>query len=100
MNNKYNYKEDKEYLEYLEREKREAHLTIYDDANNNHSEVKCPICKKNELLEEGANAISRKDNETEICSDCGRKEAMEELENMVGIVKNKDGSFEIDPTLL
>jgi hypothetical protein len=40
---------------------------------------KCPVCKQNDLLEEGANALSRKDNETEICSDCGRKEAMEEL---------------------
>lgn len=39
----------------------------------------CPICNENELLEEGANALSRKDNETEICSDCGMKEAFEEL---------------------
>lgn len=28
---KYNYEEDPEYLEYLEREKREAHTHIYDD---------------------------------------------------------------------
>lgn len=41
----------------------------------------CPVCKKNELLEEGANALSRKDNETEICSDCGTAEAIEEMNN-------------------
>lgn len=38
---------------------------------------KCPICKVNELGEEGANALSRKDNETEICSDCATKEALD-----------------------
>lgn len=27
----YKVEEDKEYLEYLEREKREAHISIYDD---------------------------------------------------------------------
>lgn len=40
----------------------------------------CPSCEKNELREEGGNALSRKDNETEICSDCGMKEALEEYE--------------------
>ena len=40
----------------------------------------CPVCKKNELLEEGANALSRKDNDTEICNDCARNEAIEEFE--------------------
>jgi RNA polymerase subunit RPABC4/transcription elongation factor Spt4 len=39
---------------------------------------KCPVCKLNELREEGANALSRKDNETEICSQCATKEAIEE----------------------
>lgn len=34
----------------------------------------CPICKKPII---GYPAISRKDNKTEICSSCGRKEAME-----------------------
>jgi RNA polymerase subunit RPABC4/transcription elongation factor Spt4 len=43
----------------------------------------CPICKMNDLLEEGANALSRKDNKTEICSECGVAEAMEELEKML-----------------
>lgn len=31
MKKPYDYREDKEYLEYLEREKKDAHLTIYDD---------------------------------------------------------------------
>lgn len=34
---------------------------------------KCPLCKKQYT---GYPAISRKDNKTEICPDCGRKEAM------------------------
>lgn len=34
----------------------------------------CPICKKEY---EGYPAISRKDNETEICPDCGQKEALD-----------------------
>ena len=42
--------------------------------------MKCPVCKTNELLEEGLNALSRKDNETEICDECGTKEALEEIE--------------------
>ena len=40
---------------------------------------KCPVCKKNELREAGGNALSRKDNKTEICSACGTREALEEL---------------------
>jgi hypothetical protein len=39
----------------------------------------CPKCKKNELLEEGANALSRRDNETEICNECATKEAFEDM---------------------
>lgn len=39
----------------------------------------CPSCNKNELKGHGRNALSRKDNETEICSDCGTKEALEEF---------------------
>lgn len=31
----YKYEEDEEYLEYLEREKREAHTSIYDDYREN-----------------------------------------------------------------
>lgn len=36
--------------------------------------MKCPKCKK-EI--KGYPALSRKDNKTEICSDCGTKEALE-----------------------
>jgi RNase P subunit RPR2 len=39
----------------------------------------CPKCKKNVLLEEGCNALSRIDNDTEICDECGQKEAFEEM---------------------
>ena len=45
--------------------------------------MKCPVCKQNDLLKPGANALSRKDNKTEICSDCGRDEAMEELKKFL-----------------
>ena len=37
---------------------------------------KCPICK-NKII--GVPALSRKDNKTEICSRCGRIEAIEEF---------------------
>ena len=37
---------------------------------------KCPICK-NKIM--GVPALSRKDNKTEICSRCGRIEAIEEF---------------------
>lgn len=40
---------------------------------------KCPICKRNNLREEGGNALSRKDNKTEICDSCGTMEAIEEF---------------------
>lgn len=36
--------------------------------------MKCPKCKK-EI--KGYPALSRKDNKTEICSECGTKEALE-----------------------
>jgi transposase-like protein len=37
----------------------------------------CPRCKKNELNPvEVRNALSRRDNKTYICSDCGTDEAM------------------------
>lgn len=38
----------------------------------------CPICKKRYF---GHPAISRKDNKTEICPNCGINEAMEAYEN-------------------
>ncbi len=37
----------------------------------------CPRCKKNELNEvEVINALSRRDNKSYICSECGQEEAM------------------------
>ena len=40
--------------------------------------MKCPRCKINELHpEEAMNALSREDNKTYICSDCGTVEAMD-----------------------
>jgi hypothetical protein len=42
----------------------------------------CPVCLTNELdLDEEMNAVSRKDDSTMICSDCGQAEAMDELFN-------------------
>jgi hypothetical protein len=38
--NAYNYLEDKEYLDYLEREKKEAHMYIYDDWREGYKEEK------------------------------------------------------------
>ena len=38
---------------------------------------KCPRCKKNTMRDEEAmNALSRRDNETYICSPCGTAEAL------------------------
>lgn len=39
--------------------------------------MKCPRCNENELKESG-NALSRKDNNTIICDDCGMDEALED----------------------
>ena len=39
----------------------------------------CPECKERKLFIgefEGLNAVSRKDNETYICSDCGEREGL------------------------
>src|SRR3982751_3001078 len=42
--------------------------------------MKCPRCKVNELNPKMVmNTLSRKDNETYICADCGTAEAIEEL---------------------
>lgn len=55
---------------------------------NSDNEKKCPICKK----EIGKYpAISRKDNKTEICSNCGMLEALEEFHKA-----NKDDENEKD----
>lgn len=41
--------------------------------------VLCPVCKE-VYFEEVMGALSRKNNETYMCSDCGTKEAIEELQ--------------------
>lgn len=44
----------------------------------------CTRCKTNRLdPEEVMNALSRKDNDTYICEDCGREEALEEYNNFI-----------------
>jgi len=41
---------------------------------------KCPSCGENKLHpEEAMNALSRKDNETYICNDCGDQEAFDDM---------------------
>ena len=50
--------------------------------NRNGTIKKCPICKKSII---GYPAISRKDNKTEICSQCGQDEAMEAFNNYYGL---------------
>ena len=40
-----------------------------------HKQRKCPRCKR---MYRGFPALSRRDNKTEICSDCGSVEAMED----------------------
>lgn len=50
---------------------------------------KCPKCKQ--YFSETP-AISRRDNTTEICSYCGTKEALEDMEKALGWKKvNDDG---------
>jgi len=46
--------------------------------------AKCPKCK-NEIV--GYPAISRRDGKTEICSDCGMNEALEDMEKALGLKK-------------
>jgi RNA polymerase subunit RPABC4/transcription elongation factor Spt4 len=40
----------------------------------------CPVCK-HDTFREGTGALSRRDNKTEICSQCGINEAMEDYYN-------------------
>ena len=44
-----------------------------------YTESECPKCKR---TYRGEGALSRKDNETEICSDCGTAEAL--MEHILG----------------
>lgn len=46
-----------------------------------HQLIECASCKEEKLsVNEIENALSRKDNKTYICNDCGTKEAMEDYE--------------------
>ena len=56
----------------------------------------CPICKKEFR---GMGAISRKDNETEICSECGTNEALAEFFGSCEEVKNMNIYKEIEQTI-
>jgi hypothetical protein len=50
------------------------------DSKNTDENIECPRCKKNQLHPQMAmNALSRRDNETFICSPCGSVEAMEDF---------------------
>ncbi len=51
----------------------------------------CPRCKVNEL---GYPAISRSDNKTEVCSDCGTWEAMYQFSHEGRLPAIKDGRAE------
>jgi hypothetical protein len=42
----------------------------------------CPRCFE-EMKEKGLNALSRIDNETEICSDCGTIESLNDFERRI-----------------
>lgn len=50
-----------------------------------NEQFKCPTCSgyipNNENIGAYAGAISRRDNKTEICSDCGTREALEDFAN-------------------
>lgn len=62
---------------------------------NNEKQI-CPICGK---AYDELEALSRKDNKTMICSDCGTEEAMSELFNkdeewnLRDVWNLRDGSF-------
>jgi Zn ribbon nucleic-acid-binding protein len=49
--------------------------------------AKCPKCGKR--YAKGKGALSRRDNKTEICSDCGFREAIEDAERTFAIKENK-----------
>ena len=50
----------------------------------------CPRCKENKLSDEGFNALSRRDNKTEICSPCGTAEAFEDYSREEKLTPTKD----------
>lgn len=49
--------------------------------------AKCPRCGKR--YPKGKGALSRRDNKTEICSQCGFNEAMEDVEKIFAIKRRK-----------
>ena len=50
------------------------------NSKNTEEDIECPRCKKNRLNPRMVmNALSRRDNETFICSLCGTEEAMEDF---------------------
>ena len=52
--------------------------------------MKCPMCKTNELnADEVMNSLSRKDNQTYICNECGVKEALDELQQYNDVDKTQ-----------
>ena len=50
---------------------------VWDQLDKHIADMTCPHCHKWMPDESFRRALSRKDNETEICPDCGVKEAME-----------------------
>ena len=52
---------------------------LEEDEGEERKVISCPKCNFQFL--EGTGALSRRDNKTEICSDCGIREAMEDYEN-------------------
>ena len=51
----------------------------------------CPICKK---VYEGYPAISRKDNQTEICPACGTREALTAWVSAITLSVDEDGNID------
>lgn len=49
--------------------------------------TKCPKC--GEIYPEGKGALSRRDNRTEICSQCGFEEAMEDAQKIIDRYKEE-----------
>lgn len=49
--------------------------------------AKCPRCGKR--YQKGKGALSRRDNKTEICSQCGFNEAIEDAEKLFAIKMGK-----------
>lgn len=48
------------------------------NTNEDRKQPLCPVCCISLLREHGGNALSRRDNETEICSPCATNEALED----------------------